>query len=350
MSTRGGGATTDGGHTQWWARSVRLPTWLLVFLWGITAGLLVVILMRLVAWDELEVFAVANTVTAFIYLPAWFIAPLALIGQQRALATAAILVVIAQLFFLAPELRAKEPLPSWAPHATAFTLFDANVYNDNVSVTGYERQIEHLRPALVTLEEATPPKVASLERSGALSHLPYRYSVRRSDPFAFLIASAFPLSAIRVISLFGRPLIVESQVHLPGRTIELWVVHTIAPLAVSFEQWRDQLHTIARMAAQHGSRGLLVVGDFNATWGNQGFRQILGQGLTDGAAARGVPFEMTWSQIMRPLPPFVRIDHVLTGMGVAVKAIQTGPGIGSDHRELRAQILVETRPERSPAA
>ena len=32
---------------------------------------------------------------------------------------------------------------------------------------------------------------------------------------------------------------------------------------------------------------MLVVGDFNDTWGNSGFVALLHEGLTDGAAARG---------------------------------------------------------------
>jgi endonuclease/exonuclease/phosphatase family metal-dependent hydrolase len=63
--------------------------------------------------------------------------------------------------------------------------------------------------------------------------------------------------------------------------------------------------------------------------------------MTDGAAARGRPFEMTWSQIKHPLPPLVRIDHVLTGPGVAVTTIRTDVGPGSDHRDLMAAIAFQ---------
>jgi endonuclease/exonuclease/phosphatase (EEP) superfamily protein YafD len=83
------------------------------------------------------------------------------------------------------------------------------------------------------------------------------------------------------------------------------------------------------------------VGDFNATWGSKAFRAILDTGMTDGAAARGRAFGMTWSQTKRPLPPVVRIDHVLTGPGVAVTSIRTDVGPGSDHRDLLATVAVQ---------
>jgi len=105
-------------------------------------------------------------------------------------------------------------------------------------------------------------------------------------------------------------------------------------------QWNDELDGVERMLRTDHPRPLLVAGDFNATWGNRGFRAILSTGLTDGAAARGQDFDMTWSQSMTPLPPLVRIDHVLTGPGVVVTAIHTEPGPGSDHRALAATVAV----------
>jgi endonuclease/exonuclease/phosphatase (EEP) superfamily protein YafD len=86
---------------------------------------------------------------------------------------------------------------------------------------------------------------------------------------------------------------------------------------------------------------LLVVGDFNATWGNRGFRRLLDDGFVDAAAARGHPFQMTWPRNWQLLPPVLRLDHVLTrGAGLAVTAIRTGHGAGSDHRPLVATVAL----------
>jgi hypothetical protein len=207
----------------------------------------------------------------------------------------------------------------------------------------------------VTLEEATPPDVTQLERSGALDALPYRYQVSRYDPTAFLVASRYPLTDPLVVYDYGRPLVVELTVTFPWGAKRLWVVHTTAPLPVSFAQWKGQLAVVhglltdagstpaarAQLAADRGPDGPLVVGDFNATWGSKGFRQILATGLVDAAAARGRFYEMTWSQIEHPLPPLVRIDHVLTGPRVAVTTIRTGMGPGSDHRDLMYTVVFE---------
>ena len=90
-----------------------------------------------------------------------------------------------------------------------------------------------------------------------------------------------------------------------------------------------------------GASGLLLVGDINATWGNKGLRFILDAGLTDGAAARGEPLEMTWSQTKPLLPQVTGIDHVVTGSGVAVTAVRIDVAKGSDHRDVIATVAFD---------
>jgi len=48
---------------------------------------------------------------------------------------------------------------------------------------------------------------------------------------------------------------------------------------------------------------------------------------------------MTWPN-GAVVPPFVRIDHVLTGPHLAVTEIAARPGFGSDHRYLVATVAV----------
>jgi endonuclease/exonuclease/phosphatase (EEP) superfamily protein YafD len=312
--------------------------------WVVVVPLAVVALTRIVAWDALEVFAVINTVSIFVYLPAWVVAIVAGIGRRFVLAAAALLIVVAQLFFVLPEFTAAQPAPRWAATAPSVRLLDANVYYQNdTSMSGYASEITSYRPDLVTMEEATPFNVARLRQSGALDHLPFEYEVSRFDPKAFLVASKYRLSGSRVVYFNGLPLIVQTTIHLPSGPQPLWVVHTTAPLPSSFADWKGQLALIANLVKERGPNRLLLVGDFNATWGNKGFRAILGDGMTDGAAARGRAFEMTWSQIEHPLPPLVRIDHVLTGPGVAVTTIRTDVGLGSDHRDVMATVAFQPR-------
>jgi len=319
-------------------RKRRLPLWITVVLWVVVGALAAVAVARVVAWDSLDILAILNSVTVFVYLPAWIVAAVATLGRRYVLAGAALLVVVAQILFMFPELTAAQPVPGWAATAPTVRLFDANVYDRNPSMAGYARQIEQYRPQLLTMQEATPPDVTQLRNDGALAGLPYTVQVRRYDPWAFLVASKYPLTGLSTVSLYGQTLIVKVTVQLPSGPQPLWVVHTTGPVPQSFSTWKGQLAEINRQLRLRGPAGLLLVGDFNATWNNRGFRQILDAGMTDGAAARARPFEMTWSQIKPFLPPVVRIDHVLTGPGVAVTAVSTDEGPGSDHRDVQATV------------
>lgn len=308
--------------------------WVVVGLLGLLA------VLRVAAWDAFEPLVVANALTPEVYLPAWAVLLVAAPLRRYGLALVALGVVGAQIWLLAPELAAAHPVPAWAAAAPHLRLLDANVGASNPSMAGYARQIRAVRPALVTLEEATPPQVAALRAAGALAGLPHQAEVDRFDPAAFFVASRYRLGPTRVVRHDGTPLVVETVVHGPFGSLPLWVVHTVAPLPSTWLRWRSQLDFVAHLLVRHGTHRLLVAGDFNATWQNRGFRQILDAGLTDAAAARGDPFSMTWSQTLPVVPPLVRIDHVLVGRGVSVPSIRTGPGPGSDHRDEIATVAV----------
>jgi len=308
--------------------------------WATVLVLLVVVVFRLLAWDQFQTFAMADALGALLYLPAWVVGVGAVVARTWALLAASLLVVAAQLAFALPELTAASPLPASAGHAFTFRLLDANVYDANPSMAGYAAQIRAYRPDVVTMEESSPADRRQLQEAGALRSLPYVAEVSRDDPRAFLIASRYPLGPATVTSIGGLPFLVRTSLHLPGRTVPLWVVHTTAPVNPGWHLWYDELERVDQLLGARRPGPLLVVGDFNATWGNRWFRAIVDTGLTDAAAARGEPLAMTWSQTFFLLPPLIRIDHVLTSPALVVTTIRTQPGPGSDHRDLEATVAV----------
>ncbi len=192
---------------------------------------------------------------------------------------------------------------------------------------------------VVVLQEASPPFLAALRETGALSELVDTVVIPRLDPFAMVVASRWPLSEQEILPAQGRPVALRTTVTLPGREARLLAVHAMAPTSGHLKEWEDDLELVRRLIVGD-RRCLLVVGDFNATWGNRPFHRLLDRGLTDGAAARSAPFAMTWPRNRRFVPPVVRIDHVLTGNGAVVTNIRSGSGEGSDHRPLIADIAM----------
>jgi endonuclease/exonuclease/phosphatase (EEP) superfamily protein YafD len=318
---------------------------LLVVGWLIVAVLGLVALLRLVAWDSLEPLIVLDALTPVIYLPAWVVAVGALIARRWWLAAAAVVIVVAQLAFVAPELLAAAPVPAWARHAPVVRLFDANIDKSLHFEAGYVRAIEQDRPDLITLEEFTPQALQSMMASGVLASFPYRCVAPAYGATGFLIASRLHLTGCQVRTVFWDgwwvPYMVEATLWSPGGPVALRLVHTLAPFPSSWREWSAALAAADRSVRAGGDSRMLMVGDFNATWGNRGFVALLHDGLTDGAAARGKATGMTWPN-GAVVPPFIRIDHVLTGARLAVTEIAAQPGFGSDHRYLTATVAIRS--------
>jgi endonuclease/exonuclease/phosphatase (EEP) superfamily protein YafD len=313
--------------------------------WLIVAVLGLVALLRLVAWDAAEPLIVLNALTLIVYLPAWGVAAAALIARRWWLAAAAAVIVAAQVVFVVPELTAAAPVPGWARHAPVIRVFDANIDSSNRFQAGYLRAIERDRPDLVTLEEFTPAAQQSLSASGVVVRFPYRCAAPSYGATGFLIASRLRLTncRVRTVSWDGQwmPYMMEATLRSPGGPVALRLVHTLAPFPASWREWSAALAAAGRSVRADRTSNMLMIGDFNATWGNRGFTALLHDGLTDGAAARGKATEMTWPN-GAVVPPFVRIDHVLTGTRLAVTEIMARPGFGSDHRYLAATVAIRT--------
>jgi endonuclease/exonuclease/phosphatase (EEP) superfamily protein YafD len=269
----------------------------------------------------------------------------ALLARRWWLGVLSLALVAAQLAFVLPELLATSPVPGWARGAPSISVFDANVDKRSTFAGGYVRAIEADHPDLVALEEIDPPALAALVGSGALRRLPYRCADPQFGAGGLALASRWPLDGCRISSVLVNrfrprsPYLISAVLRAPVGRVALRVVHPLAPIPAFWHQWSSAMASIDTDVAASGARRMLMVGDFNATWGNRAFRTLLDDGLTDAAAARGQALDMTWP-VGAVVPPFVRIDHLLTGPGLAVTAIAGHPGFRSDHRYLTATVAV----------
>lgn len=310
--------------------------------WLVVVPLLGVAGARVVAWDSRSTLVALNALTPLLFLPAWPVAVVAGISRRWPLLTATMVVLLAHVTFLLPELLARGPVPRIAHDAPRFRLFTANVYAGNNDVGGLADEIRASGPDIVFLQEAGPAFLDALDRTGAMNDLPHRALVSRSDPFAAVLASRWALADHDVVEVDGRPVLVRATAETEDGPIRLYAVHVIAPVGGTREEWARGTQAVAdAVRAEQGP--VVVAGDFNATWGNRGFRRLLDAGLTDAAAARGRFLQMTWPADRLLIPPLLRIDHVLTSDGLTVTAIRTGGGRGSDHRPLVADVARTAR-------
>jgi endonuclease/exonuclease/phosphatase (EEP) superfamily protein YafD len=314
--------------------------------WLIVAVLGLVAILRLVAWDSLPWLIVLNALTLEIYLPAWILAVGALVARRWWLGAAAVSIVVAQVAFMAPELLAVAPVPAWASKAPSVRVLDANLDKSFSFQAGYVHAIEQDHPDLITLEEITPSALETMSASGVLANFHYRCSATAWGATGLFVASAQRLTNCHLLTAKWNgqsvPYMIEATWWSPAGPVALRVVHTLAPFPAYWREWAAALTAISQSVRATGASRMLMVGDFNASWDNRGFAALLNDGLTDGAAARGKAIEMTWPN-GAIVPPFVRIDHVLTGSTLAVTGIATGPGFGSDHRYMTATVAVSNQ-------
>ena len=178
-----------------------------------------------------------------------------------------------------------------------------------------------------------------------LAGFPYRCAAPDLGADGFLITSRLRLTGcqVRIVVWEGlwTPYMVQATLWSPGGPVALRLVHTLAPFPAYWREWSAALADVGQSVRASGDSRMLMIGDFNATWGNKGFVALLHDGLTDGATARGKATDMTWPN-GAVVPPFARIDHVLTGARLAVTQIAAKPGFGSDHRYLVATVAIQT--------
>lgn len=316
--------------------------------WLIVAVLALIALLRLVAWDSYEPLIVLNVITQYIYLPAWVVAIVALIARRWWLGAAAVVIVAVQLVFVVPEFAAAAPVPTWAAHATVVKVFDANVDQSYHFYPGYLAAIEQDKPDLITMEEFTPGELRGMEESGVLAGYPYQCTSPTPGATGFLVASKLKLTDCQIkntgfndTSQQYMQYMVQATMATPAGPVALRVVHPLAPFPSYWHEYKTALADVNASVRAGSTSTMLMVGDFNSTWGNSGFSALLHDGLTDGAAARGQALDFTWPN-GAVLPPFVRIDHVLTGSDLAVTQIASGPGYGSDHRYVTATVAIRS--------
>lgn len=199
-------------------------------------------------------------------------------------------------------------------------------------------------PDVLFCSEVTPEWLAGL--ADALPDLPHR--CLRADPGYYGVAlfSRWPLRSAAVLPLgvTWAPTI-RAVVDTPHGELGVLGVHTPRPGNAERAGFlQSALAAIpATLAPLPPAR--VVLGDFNATPWNHGFRGLLAATGLDAATANS--FRPTWPSNF-PWPLRVPIDHVLVSPDVSLVAARVGEPFGSDHLPLFATIRVRTDAANGP--
>jgi endonuclease/exonuclease/phosphatase (EEP) superfamily protein YafD len=300
------------------------------WLWAL--AMLVVCALRGLHIDSTTQEVAIVSVTLELLLPS---APLTLVAVWRrrwALAAVSAVALTCLIVWEGPVLYPVAHAPA-AIGTARIRLFDANVAQDNFDLTGIASEIASDRPDVVSLEELTPPAMASLDRSGVLERYKWRLVRASYGAGGMGVWADVPLTGVALWTAGFGQVEIDAWLHPDGTPpVRLDVVHVYAPVGHDEPaDWRAQLARVASHL-QHEPRPLLVAGDFNATSDDGPFQRILSLGLDDAAVLAGRGWEMTWPRNQAWVIPYMRIDHVLLSTGLTVTDYRLGIGAGSDHR------------------
>jgi endonuclease/exonuclease/phosphatase family metal-dependent hydrolase len=121
-----------------------------------------------------------------------------------------------------------------------------------------------------------------------------------------------------------------------GERLRLVAVHPQPP-NMSVERWQEALESLPAPGA--GAPWLLI-GDFNATFDQAQFRELVDSGYRDAGEATGNGLEPTWPGPDEAPWGLITIDHVLADDRLGVAGYGVEDLAGSDHRAIHAQLVL----------
>jgi endonuclease/exonuclease/phosphatase (EEP) superfamily protein YafD len=321
---------TTGRGARWLGHALLLPIWV-----GVLA-LLVLVVARIVEFDDRHAFMLANAYTLWVLLPAYLVAVAAVCFRAWPLAGVAGIVVVAHLAWVVPPLVRSVPVNAAAADAPQVRIASANLRFSNTEHARTLAQLDQFDADVIVLQEVTPAWWESIRGSALASSHPEVAEAVRDHPGGMAILSRVPLGDVEVQEAEGWP-IITARVTLGGRTINLAGVHVPSPLQTFAENQRAQREVTA--IARALPRPRVLAGDFNASPYNRWHQELLDLGLRDAHEAVGRPFATTWRTSRFLVPPLL-IDHVYADAPLVPVAAREGEARGSDHRPIVVDLAI----------
>jgi endonuclease/exonuclease/phosphatase (EEP) superfamily protein YafD len=251
----------------------------------------------------------------------------ALWRRSHALAAAASMVGAAVAVLALPVVFPSQPPPALAG-ARGMRAASVNLLYDNESVDEAADDLLVVDADVVLFTEYTPEHAKSLLDHRLSDRYPHQ--INRDAPFASGIAiwSKFELEEPEPPSVDGSGRWVSTVVRGPDRPLRVLGVHPPTPI-YDHDEWASDLRALGT-AVSETVLPTLVIGDFNASYWHPRFREILDRGFVDAHIANGDGWSTSWPTD-RVIPPFVRLDHALTGNGLVATDVDDFRVAGSDH-------------------
>lgn len=309
--------------------------------WGAAGGLAAVTLTRLWPTSSVPVLIAMEGVAGWALLAAYPLAGLALWTRRTALCLAAAGLVAVQLS-LAAGATARVGPQAIPDGQLRLRLVTANVLYDNPDLRRLGDDIAAQSADVVVLQEVTPEGLSVLRTSALWAAYPYRSAAPGPLWSGIATFSRYPIASARPVDLGGHPMLL-TDLDTPAGTVRVVNVHTMAPLnRKDARTWTSQFAALRRLVSDSPFPTVLA-GDFNATMDHTPLGNLVSDDVRDAFQVAGTGLGCTWPSWSGPVPPLMRLDHVLVAGGVSVGSLTDHPSVGSDHRRLLAELGVPAR-------
>lgn len=213
----------------------------------------------------------------------------------------------------------------------------ANVHRGRADPEGLVDLVDELHPEVLTIEEYTPRFGRELAAAGLDSRLRHHVVDAAPSSSGTAIFSRFPLR--RLPTPPYRFLMAHAEASLPGgRRLRIVAVHPFPPTNPTVTgEWEEVLSTLP--SGGHGTPWLLA-GDFNATFDQAPFRELVDRGYHDAGEVAGKGLDATFPADGSLLPPPITIDHILADERFGIVDYEVEPLPGSDHHAIFAGLAL----------
>ena len=213
---------------------------------------------------------------------------------------------------------------SAAGHPTLKVLA-ANVRRGHASPAGVMHLVDELHPDVVTIEEYTPRFGREMEAAGLDSRLRYRVADPGGSTPGTAIYSRYRLRRLPTAPFQSR--MARAEASLPdGGRLRIVAVHPLPPKSRALTaEWEKVLAALP--SGGHGTPWLLA-GDFNGTFDQAPFRELVGRGYKDAGEEAGKGLDSTDPAGGGLFPPPITIDHILADQrwGIVDYEVEPLPG------------------------
>jgi endonuclease/exonuclease/phosphatase (EEP) superfamily protein YafD len=217
------------------------------------------------------------------------------------------------------------------------TVLASNVYHGRADPEALVALVDRFHPDVLSVEELTPTFARKLAAAGLGSRLPNAILETQRSASGAGLYSRLPMRKLPAPArtFFRMP---RAELRMPdGRRLRIVSVHPFPPERPhSTGTWEESLASLP--SAGRGAPWVLA-GDFNGTFDQAPFRDVVDRGYRDAGEVAGKGLEPTFPREAHLIPP-ITIDHVLADRRLGVVEYSVEELLGSDHRTVRAELVL----------